>query len=259
MSDDHTRHLGDALAYGQGAVRIGVDPAKGQDTTTTWPYPRIITTHAQYRALFEQHWSPGAVIPLSKEEPEMIPPMPASFLAPHSLEAAVEQTGLSEDWLWYFLLLEARAIATRSKDPSTQCGAAVVDPVTKDVLGKGYNGFAPGVRDTPGRQVERNTKLALTHHAENNAIFRSQQRDLTGKALFVWPVPPCAGCASDIARANISYVLAPEPTEDYLSRWQASYNLAQEVLQERGARLFLFPRSALEWNMNRMQRLLQET
>lgn len=175
-----------------------------------------------------------------------------------SLEAGVARAGLPVRWCWYFLL-EARLIATQSKDPSTKCGAAIIDPATKDVLSKGYNGFPPGVADTQERLTNRELKYPLVRHAEDNAIWRARKYDLSHAALFVWPAPPCVHCATDIVRANIAHVFAPEPTADYLSRWQESYNMAQEVLQEGDASLALFPRYKIDQHMTKLVERLLET
>ena len=49
-------------------------------------------------------------------------------------------------WDGYFLALAAVA-SFRSKDPSTQNGACVIDPESKTILAMGYNGFPRGCSD----------------------------------------------------------------------------------------------------------------
>lgn len=70
----------------------------------------------------------------------------------------------------------AHVIAERSKDPSTQVGAVVVDPHNV-VVGLGYNGFPRGIEEgTLPWEREGDflhTKYAYVCHAEENAIYNS--------------------------------------------------------------------------------------
>lgn len=66
-------------------------------------------------------------------------------------------------WDLRFLKL-ARDWSTYSKDPSTQTGAVVVRPDLSIAAGPGYNGFPPGVIDTPERYADRDLKYKLIIH-----------------------------------------------------------------------------------------------
>jgi dCMP deaminase len=72
----------------------------------------------------------------------------------------------------------AHLMALRSKDPSTQAGAIVVD-ANKIVVGLGYNGWVRGARpdefpwEREGSFLE--TKYAYVVHAEENAIYNANQ------------------------------------------------------------------------------------
>ena len=78
-------------------------------------------------------------------------------------------------WDECFMLM-AHLIAERSKDPSTQAGAVIVNP-GKIVVGLGYNGFPRGIKDEElpwereGGFLE--TKYAYVVHAEENAIYNA--------------------------------------------------------------------------------------
>ena len=71
-------------------------------------------------------------------------------------------------WDEYFMGL-AHLSALRSKDPSTQVGAAIVDQ-HKKVVGIGYNGFPTGLSDDefPWDKSDdyKNSKYAYVVHAE---------------------------------------------------------------------------------------------
>jgi dCMP deaminase len=138
---------------------------------------------------------------------------------------------MSRLWDARFLDLAAK-IASWSKDPSTSCGAVIVDPQRR-VVSTGYNGFPAGIDDAPDKLADRDTKLSMTLHAEHNAILFAQ-RDLAGCTLYVWPMPPCAHCAAQIAQVGIARVVSGRPTPEQSDRWGESFRLAQWVFGQRG-------------------------
>lgn len=105
-------------------------------------------------------------------------------------------------WDEYFMGL-AHLSAMRSKDPSTQVGAVIVDQEHK-VVGIGYNGLPIGCSDDEfpwdreGGMLE--TKYAFVVHAELNAILNST-RDLHGCTLYV-SLFPCNECPRRSSRAG---------------------------------------------------------
>lgn len=116
-------------------------------------------------------------------------------------------------WSEYWLS-EAQLIASRSKDPSTKVGAVIVEPDRKRMVMKGYNGLPRGIPDTDDRLQHRPTKLALTLHAELNAILFAQ-RDLAGCILYSTQ-PPCAHCASVVIQVGIAEVVHPDLLVEWL-------------------------------------------
>ena len=102
----------------------------------------------------------------------------------------------------------AHLSAMRSKDPSTQVGAVIVDQEHK-VVGIGYNGLPIGCSDDEfpwdreGGMLE--TKYAFVVHAELNAILNST-RDLHGCTLYVSLVP-CNQCAKAIIQSAIRKIV----------------------------------------------------
>src|SRR5690606_14895219 len=91
-----------------------------------------------------------------------------------------------------------------SKDPSTRVGALLIDPHNRPVS-FGYNGLARGLSDTDERLLDREAKLRLTIHAEQNAILNSG-RDLHGCKMYCTHLP-CSHCMSSIVQAGISHVV----------------------------------------------------
>lgn len=110
-------------------------------------------------------------------------------------------------WDDYFMSV-ALLSAQRSKDPSTQVGACIVD-IDKKIVGIGYNGWPRGINedDLPwgkeGSYLE--TKYPYVVHAEKNAIANATT-DLKGATIYVSLIP-CNNCAQLIVQKGIKEVV----------------------------------------------------
>ncbi len=111
-------------------------------------------------------------------------------------------------WDEYFMGV-AILSSKRSKDPSTQVGACIVNK-KKKIVGVGYNGFPSGCDDDilpwdrEGTFLE--TKYPYVCHAELNAILNSISRDLTDCSIYV-ALFPCNECAKAIIQSGIREVI----------------------------------------------------
>lgn len=121
-------------------------------------------------------------------------------------------------WDDYFMNIALNA-ARKSKDPSTQVGACIVDGLNR-VVGTGYNGFPRGVDDSKlpwdseGSFLE--IKNSYVSHAEKNAIGNStvdllvlsNMDFLNGNVMRIYSTyHPCNKCAIDILQAGIKEVI----------------------------------------------------
>lgn len=106
-------------------------------------------------------------------------------------------------WDNYFMGV-AKLTAAMSKDPSTKCGAVVVDGRNR-IVSVGFNGFPHGVGDD-GRLDNREAKYKIILHAEDNAILYAN-KPLGNHKIFVWPFAPCPQCASKIIQVGINEVV----------------------------------------------------
>lgn len=110
-------------------------------------------------------------------------------------------------WDEYFMGL-AHLSALRSKDPSTQVGAVIVNE-HKKIVGIGYNGLPTGLSDDEfpwQREGDfQESKYAYVVHAELNAILNATQK-LQGCSLYV-SLFPCNECAKSIIQSGISEVV----------------------------------------------------
>ncbi len=111
------------------------------------------------------------------------------------------------DWDEAFMLM-SDLIAKRSKDPSTQVGACIVNEQNV-IVGLGYNGFPRGCHDDElpwcreGETLE--TKYAYVVHAEANAIMNANS-SVKGCRLYV-NLFPCNECAKAIIQGGIKEVI----------------------------------------------------
>ena len=134
---------------------------------------------------------------------------------------------------WYPRLMAlAQHIASWSKDPSTQCGAIIVNPYGT-VVSTGYNGFPRGISDTPERYADRGYKLDHTIHAEINAVI-SARCSVAGHTLFVWPMLPCVRCATVLIQSDIAEVVSVAPSGELAERWGPSIAKSKALFAEAG-------------------------
>jgi dCMP deaminase len=143
-------------------------------------------------------------------------------------------------WDLRFLQL-AEHISTWSKDPSTQVGAVIVDQQNR-VISTGYNGFPRGIKDTPARLNDRDTKYSMVVHGEINALLFATQ-PLTGSTLYLWPFLSCSHCTAIIINAGIKRVVAPKSTNP---RWADSIALSVELYHEAGVSAVLLELPSLK-------------
>nr|WP_036256263.1 dCMP deaminase family protein [Mesoplasma syrphidae] len=110
-------------------------------------------------------------------------------------------------WKPYFMTV-AKASAMRSKDPSTQVGAVIVNKLNQ-IISTGYNGFPRGINDDEFPWINSgedwgNLKYPYVAHAELNAIV-SARTDLTGCDVYV-TLFPCNECTKIIIQAGINRI-----------------------------------------------------
>lgn len=136
-----------------------------------------------------------------------------------------------EKWDIRFLEM-AKHVAQWSKDPSTKTGAVLTTP-DRLVLSVGYNGFPPGIADTPERLNDRETKYAIIVHCERNAVLHAMG-PVKGSTMYTWPFGSCTVCASLMITAGIARVVFPECPPDKLERWGADLLRAERLYREAG-------------------------
>ena len=110
-----------------------------------------------------------------------------------------------DDWDQYFLHI-ALTVSIKSKD-STRVGAVIASP-SNVLLSTGFNGLARGVYDDEKILDNRDEKLKVICHAEQNAIVNAARiggHALDGATIFVTKFP-CLACCNNIVQAGIKRI-----------------------------------------------------
>merc|ERR1711907_708713 len=139
-------------------------------------------------------------------------PALASSPAPQPIKPTTATKKRTEgvlSWDDYFMSV-AHLSAMRSKDPSTQVGACIVNSQNR-IVGIGYNGFPAGCHDDelPWAREAANpleTKYMYVCHAEMNAILNRIANDTRGCRIYV-DLFPCNECAKLIIQSGIQEVI----------------------------------------------------
>ena len=141
-------------------------------------------------------------------------------------------------WDVRFLKL-AQHIASWSKDPSTKVGCVIVGP-DREIVSTGYNGFPRGVSDDSSRYDDRNTKLHLICHAEENAVSHAARIGVSLRnttAYVTWP--PCPRCARSLVQAGVTKVVHQET--ELPERWVEQMNWSFQLLDEADVEVVSIP------------------
>ena len=112
------------------------------------------------------------------------------------------------NWDEYFMGV-AMLSAKRSKDPSTQVGACIVNNENR-IMSVGYNGMPKGCSDEafPWDRVGGvlDTKYAFVCHAELNAILNCDRGNVRDCIVYT-TLFPCNECAKAIIQSGIKEVV----------------------------------------------------
>ncbi len=149
-------------------------------------------------------------------------------------------------WDDYFMGV-AILSSQRSKDPSTQVGACIVNE-DKRIVGIGYNGWPIGIHedDLPWAREGNylDTKYPYVVHAEKNAIANATT-NLKGATIYV-TLSPCNDCAQMIIQKGIKEVVYFSDKYNTLDPFVA----AKKILDLSGVKLRKFVPSTPSLTLN---------
>ena len=127
----------------------------------------------------------------------------------------------------------AKHLAGWSKDPSTGVGCVVVGP-DREIRSTGFNGLPRGVEDTHERLHNRELKLLLTCHAEENAVLHAARIGVSLKGCTLYCTwPPCTRCARAVIQSGISRVVWPIDAQ-IPDRWWDDFAMSIDIMREAG-------------------------
>jgi len=128
----------------------------------------------------------------------------------------------------------AKHISTWSKDPSTKCGAVITDTKNR-IVSLGYNGYPRGVDDS--NYHDRNLKYEKVIHAETNAILFADWGKVYNSTLYVYPMPPCSRCMTNIIQSGIKRIVTIEISKRKAERWAISNSIGFKMAKEVGLKI----------------------
>ena len=145
-------------------------------------------------------------------------------------------------WDQRFLRI-AHEVSSWSRDPGTTVGCVLVKD--RRILSTGYNGFPVGLSDSLDLYQDREYKLAVTVHAEANAIINAAKNGAVteGSTAYV-TFPPCSQCAAALIQAGVNEVICPNPA-NAPDRWRAIFMLANKMLNDAGVNVLFYSESDL--------------
>ncbi|XP_030644169.1 deoxycytidylate deaminase-like [Chanos chanos] len=122
--------------------------------------------------------------------------------------------------------------AQRSKDPSTQVGAVIVNETDNKIVGTGYNGMPAGLDDQfpwkrDGEEPLKKKYIYVTH-GELNAIMNKSSADVKGCTMYV-TLFPCNECAKLIIQSGIRKVIYLSNKYEKSNETQAAKRMFDEA------------------------------
>lgn len=129
----------------------------------------------------------------------------------------------------------ARQVSKKSDDPNKKVGAVIVN-LEMGIVSTGFNNIPLGIKDREEILNNKDYKNQCIIHAEKEAIISvSTRAALLGCSIYVYPLPPCAQCASLIIWSGISRVIFPKV--DKSSSWHKSVSFGKKLMIGAGLEL----------------------
>ena len=145
------------------------------------------------------------------------------------------------NWTNYFFTI-CDAVASKSKDPSTQVGSIIVGPAN-EIRTTGYNGFPRGIFDHPSRLNDRKIKYPFTVHAELNAILTAARNGVSLEHCVLYSHwYPCHECAKAIIQSGIQKVIISDVfmKSRGTTGWEDSFEMAKIMLDEAAIQVIFY-------------------
>lgn len=137
-----------------------------------------------------------------------------------------------------YFMLHVYLAASRSKDPSTQIGAILVQGDT--LVSEGYNGFCRKVNDNDSTRWIRPEKYSWVEHGERNSIYNAARNGIkTLNAVMFTQEMPCVDCARSVIQAGIKEIVLHKQWSDIWKeimkdKWKGMNRISATMFEEAG-------------------------
>ena len=137
-----------------------------------------------------------------------------------------------------YFMLHVYLAASRSKDPSTQIGAILVQGDT--LVSEGYNGFCRKINDNEPERWMRPEKYYWIEHGERNSIYNAARNGIkTFNSVMFTNGLPCVDCARSVIQAGIREVVLHKQWENQWSeimkdKWKGMDEVSAIMFKEAG-------------------------
>ena len=140
---------------------------------------------------------------------------------------------------WQNLIKIAYSEAKKSKNPSTQNGAVLIDDKGNIIL-SAMNSFPDGIVETKERQIKP-LRNKFSVHAERNVLYQAAQLGIKTKGLtMVCPWATCIDCARGIIQAGIKCLVVHKQALEKSGRWKEDIEFAFAMLREVDVEIVVF-------------------
>lgn len=140
----------------------------------------------------------------------------------------------------YFIRL-CYLIAQRSHDPKTRIGSVLVRD--GNIISTGYNSFPRKVLDLPERYNNRELKLKITSHSEENTILTSARLGINTSNTTLYTLGhPCLICCKSCIQGGVSEIVTHSiwPNLTHSKEWVESIELSKMLINEVGIKTRTF-------------------
>ncbi len=130
--------------------------------------------------------------------------------------------------------------AEKSRNPSTQNGAVIVDEKENVLVAVGNTLTPDGVYETPDRSIKP-LRHKFSVHAERNAIFKAAKMGIKTEGLtMVCPWSPCGDCAQAIIQSGIKRLVAHKQALEKNGSWTDEVELGFIMLKEARVEVIIY-------------------
>lgn len=145
-------------------------------------------------------------------------------------------------WSWdrYFMAI-ADITSRKSKDPSSQVGAVLVDD-DNAVVSTGFNGFPKGTSDDPALYHNREEKYKRVLHAECNALLFADRK---GSTMYITH-HPCSQCMAMMIQRGVKKIVFNNTNAEFMQRNVDSIASSKQLAKEANVMLIEYKYQNME-------------